>query len=337
MNRNGQPLGQGLGHGLVRDSSQDPLSNSVQGLAHSQMGQSLLHMRREIEMADGTRRWYLVSVPGQPAPPYPLVIDLHGFSEGATFHADASGLSTYGLTHGFMTAVPDGSLGGSVDDLPQWASTVEHNPDVAFIEAIMDDLLASWPVDPARIYVVGMSNGALLTAVLTYHLAHRIAATAMVAAARLPQVLTPARAVPLVVLHGLDDPIVPFHGGPLRTDLFRDDSDLRPVHCSECEDLRAIDPGRTPEALHDWATRNGATQSATRREAGMDVIEWHREGVETYKLYVIEKQGHSWPGSTAYRGLESLLGPSREHVPTNELIWKFLAQHRLPDQLHVGY
>lgn len=286
-------------------------------------------LRREIELADGSRRWYLLTVPTSRQPPYPLVIDLHGFSEGAAFHAASSGLSAYGLEHGFMTAVPDGSLEESPGTLPQWATTVEHNPEVAFVEAIMDELIESRPVDLARIYVVGLSNGGLLAAVLMCHLPHTIAATAIVAAPRLPQQLILPRAVPLVILHGTEDPLAPFDGGPLRINSIRSQSELRDAHCHQCEDLRKIEPPATPEVVNDWAVRHGAVKTGSKRERGVEVTEWSKDGVALFELYVIEKAGHSWPGSRAYLGLEALLGPVAEHVPANDFIWDFLSKHRL--------
>jgi len=294
------------------------------------VGRALL-ARRELQLADGTRRWYLVTEPETATAPYPLVVQLHGFGEGAEFHARATGLSAYGAVRGFMTVVPDGTLPSS-SDAPQWATTVGDNADAEFLEALIAEAIARWPIDPDRVYVVGMSNGALLGSVLACRLPHRIAATALVAGARFPRSATPKRAVPTVVVHGTKDPLVPFEGGPTRAEAVRSEADLRRAGPGRAdEDLRDLDPPAMPQMIDEWAGRHGATRAGPqRRNAGLVVTEWQRDGVKLFALCELQRHGHSWPGAAAYRGLEDLLGPMVEDFPTNELVWKFLSQHRLP-------
>ncbi len=293
------------------------------------MGRAQLE-RRDLRLADGSLRWYLLTEPATAPPPYPLVVQLHGFGEGAEFHARATGLSAHGAVRGFMTVVPDGTLAGS-RDAPQWETTLRHNPDVDFLDALIADASGRWPIDLDRVYVVGMSNGALFGSVLSYRLAHRIAAAALVAGARFPRCGTPRRAVPTIVVHGRKDPLVPFAGGPLQVDALRREADLRRSGPrGDDEDLRDLDPPAMPQMIDEWATRHGATRSGRqRRNAGLVVTEWQRDGVKLFALCELQCHGHSWPGSAAYRGLEGLLGPMVEDFPTNELIWQFLSRHRL--------
>jgi polyhydroxybutyrate depolymerase len=70
----------------------------------------------------GVERWYMRHVP--PAhdgtTPVPVVVDLHGYSEGAEVHATVSGLGAYGDDQGFVTLTPHGQGQGPV---PLWDTT----------------------------------------------------------------------------------------------------------------------------------------------------------------------------------------------------------------------
>ena len=58
----------------------------------------------------GAERWYYLHVPPQHdgSTPMPLVLDLHGYSEGAQIHLAMSGLGAFGDSKGFVTVTPQG-------------------------------------------------------------------------------------------------------------------------------------------------------------------------------------------------------------------------------------
>jgi polyhydroxybutyrate depolymerase len=53
--------------------------------------------------------------------------------------------------------------------------------DVAFLDALLDDLAGAYRVDPRRVFATGMSNGAMMAYRLASELSERIAAVAPVA------------------------------------------------------------------------------------------------------------------------------------------------------------
>jgi len=57
------------------------------------------------------KRWYYRYVPKSytGTKPMPVVLDLHGYVEGATIHKAMSALGPFGDTHGFVTITPQGS------------------------------------------------------------------------------------------------------------------------------------------------------------------------------------------------------------------------------------
>ena len=86
--------------------------------------------------------------------------------------------------------------------------------DVGFISALIDKLSAQYPVDPARIYVTGMSDGAMMSHRIGNELSPRIAAIAPVVGALFGDEAPPTRAVSALMINGLLDKSVPPQGGP---------------------------------------------------------------------------------------------------------------------------
>src|SRR5262249_20051753 len=74
-------------------------------------------------------RYYLQRIPHvyDGRTPRPLVLDIHGYEEGAEIQAAHSGLGAVGDRYGFVTVFPQGS--GIV---PNW-NTRPGSPDLAFI------------------------------------------------------------------------------------------------------------------------------------------------------------------------------------------------------------
>jgi len=96
------------------------------------------------------------------------------------------------------------------------ATDVEEIDDVGFISALIDYLVKTLNVDPNNFYVTGMSNGAMMTHRLALELTDKITAVATVAG-NIPedqlQSGTPKRAIPVLIISGTDDPMMPWDGG----------------------------------------------------------------------------------------------------------------------------
>ena len=167
-----------------------------------------------VEPGDGQvdlgQRWYLRHVP--PAhdgdTPVPLVVDLHGYSEGARLHASRTALGVHGDEHGFATVTPQG-----LGEVPQWDLRVD-GVDVAFIGAVIDDAESALCIDRDRIYVTGHSMGGfLISTIACSPLAARIAAFAPVAGMRLVEPCQPPSTSPALAIHATGDDVVLYDGG----------------------------------------------------------------------------------------------------------------------------
>jgi polyhydroxybutyrate depolymerase len=166
---------------------------------------------------DRTARVYRATQPiGHPG----LVIVLHGvFGSGFGMEND-SGFDAQAERLGWIAAYPDGVLDGwdAFGSTSSWGSHPGAD-DVAFIGSLIDRLEASDNVDPARVYVTGISRGGMMTYRLGCALSGRVAAIAPVSGnmanssgtADVPCNL--ARPVSVLAIHGTADGTIPIKGG----------------------------------------------------------------------------------------------------------------------------
>ena len=277
----------------------------------------------EVESAidsGGETRTFFIRVP--PAhdgtTPVPLVVDFHGFSEGARIHTAFSGLPDLGMDEGFVTVTPQGSGPSAF-----WNTFGLRFPDdVGFVRALLDDLDDTLCVDLARTYAAGMSNGAFMASLLACRMGDRFAAVAPVAGAQDPVPCTPDRPVPVIAFHGTADTYVLFDGGL--------GEGVRALGVDPDISLPVLEDRSVPEVLAVWAGRNGCDATPRIEEVADDVQRFTWTGCgggADVQLYVIEGGGHSWPGSEVSVAAEAMIGPTTRSVRADELIWEFFRDH----------
>lgn len=167
----------------------------------------------------GTERTALVHLPAE-APNgelLPLVIAFHGSAWNGSVMEEITGLSSLSDEFGFIVAYPNGS--GPAGAL-SWNTGAccsfaldRGVDDFAFADALLDALIVGYPVDPERIYATGFSNGGMLVHRLAVERPDRFSAVAVVAGALFPSQSAPGAPVPILIMHGTEDSIVPYDGG----------------------------------------------------------------------------------------------------------------------------
>jgi polyhydroxybutyrate depolymerase len=177
----------------------------------------------ESVLVGGQLRWYRVFVPATvPARArLPVVVCFHGGGGNATQAFESYGVAEEAAKRGWMAVFPEGSgeLGGSpFFKLQTWNASdccgfaaEKQIDDVGFFEKLVPDLAARYPADTGRIFLTGMSNGAMLSYRIAAERPGLIAGFAPVAGSL--EFFPPQRAVPLLAIHGLLDTSVPFVGG----------------------------------------------------------------------------------------------------------------------------
>ena len=259
------------------------------------------------------RNYWLVRPEGlEKTKPAPLLMVLHGSAGSGEdmMTVTQRGFERLADKEKFVVVYPDAlerrwnDQGGTVDD-------------VGFLLAIVDKLVADGLVDKNRIYVAGISNGGMMAQRLACEQADRIAGIATVAGG-LPEPLQatckPARALPVLVIHGMEDPIVPWSGGAV----------------AGFEDFGKVLSAR--ETAKFWAANNRCGDGGViAAEPDRDPKDGTRVKMEVFascpagaavKLAAVEGGGHTWPGGYQYLP-ERFIGRTSQDVDANMLIWDF--------------
>lgn len=165
-----------------------------------------------IDGPDGTRT-FTVHVPDAPLPGAPLLVALHGFTQGSTGFENYTGLAAAATARGIVAVTPDGiedSWNGGASCCPP--ASRRDIDDVGFLGALADALRSELSLDPARTWVVGFSNGGYLALRLACEAPE--AFTAVVShAGTMDLPCEPDAPVSVLISHGDRDAIVPFEDG----------------------------------------------------------------------------------------------------------------------------
>ena len=236
---------------------------------------------------DSLTRTFRVYVPPDydAAMPSPVVVLLHGgFGSGAQIETSSRMLEV-AEEHGFIVLSPDGVT--SPTGIRTWnaggccgyAASADID-DVGFVRDLLDLLEADARIDRRRIYAAGMSNGAELTHRLACDLGERIRAIGPVAGVDVTTACAPARAVPMLEVHGTADQNVPYDGG-LGCGL----SGVSTPSVPDTVALRAARNSCTGEPVTSLVMGDGRCSRQGKCPNGNDV-----------DLCVIGGGGHHWPG-----------------------------------------
>ncbi len=281
-----------------------------------------MEKQRQEVAAGGPDRWFLLTVP--PAhdgrTPLPLVLDLHGLMEGAQIHTAMSGFSELATEEGFVVAFPNGT-GNPV----HWNANLEEpNADLAYFDALLDQLGRQLCIDTSRVYSTGLSYGAIMTSTLACVRTDKLAAVAPVDGVQLPPGCNPSAKIPMLAMHGTADPLLPFNGGVggavaglLQGQL----AETSPPTTAPYD----LNGEGYPKNVAGWAAENGCdptpkdtnvTPEVVRRvyscPAGGDVEFWITIG-----------GGHTWPGSEFSRSIGNLVGPTTFDYDASKTAWEF--------------
>jgi len=249
---------------------------------------------------------------------YPLVIALHGLGGNGERTSAFTGFNKLSDKEGFIVVYPDGYIvkrGGK--EIRCWR--LEIDDDIKFISSLIDKVSKDYKIDGKRVYATGISNGGMMCYVLSAKLPDKLAATASLVSSlsnsqleKLPE----SKPLPLIIMNGTDDPIVPYKGGSIK--LFG---------------LKLGQVVSTEELVKYFIKRNNcSTTPVVTYEKDKDPNDGTRVRKELYSsstnteviLYTIEGGGHSWPGTL--KGKEKNGKTSRD-INASEVIWEFFKKH----------
>lgn len=277
----------------------------------------------------GLNRHYQLHIPSghDPTVATPLVIMLHGATGTAVGAAMWYGWNEQSDVSGFLVAYPQGvdntwnaehCCGGAFQD---------GVDDVGFIVSMIADIESRAAVDRRRIFVTGMSNGAMMAYRLAAERPDVFAAVGAVAgsiggqasaSAPLQVIPTPPSPVAVMMFHGTDDQHVLYNGGETVSGLMRGRIDL------------SVD-----DAVRFWVQANGANPNAddSANATGHVLRRSHAssDGYGDVVRYAVVGQGHAWPGGSQPNIGPYYVGdrPSTE-ISATATLWAFFSSHPKP-------
>lgn len=270
---------------------------------------------------DDTERTYWIYAPdgAKGSQERPLVIALHGGGGEARRFARAFDLRPAADAEPFLLVYPQGIDNGWNDGriFSGKGSDRTDIDDVGFLDAVIDDVSQEFAVDASRIYMTGVSNGAMMTHRYAHDRSSRIAAAAAVignVSEALAAMGPPAGPVPMLIMNGTDDPLVPYDGGDVEVGRQRRGAVLSTdASAAFWAAANGCEANGEPELLPDRDPSDGATLTRTAYTGcGSPVV-----------VYSVIGGGHTWPGGPQYAPA-MIIGPATNDADGLDIITEFL-------------
>ncbi len=179
---------------------------------------------------DGRDRTFTIHVPPgyDPKKPMPMAVINHGLSQTGESIESMLGANAVSDKEGFIAVYPDSVNWFGVKDLRTWDSgnglvlPGQQAGDIHFMDNIISTAKAQLNVDPMRVYMIGHSNGGMLTYDAAAALSGELAGIGILNSAMSGHEPQPKEPLSLYNTHGTKDSIIPFEGLTDTPPLLRD-------------------------------------------------------------------------------------------------------------------
>jgi polyhydroxybutyrate depolymerase len=242
----------------------------------------------------------------------PVIVVLHGGSGSGARVRRNLGLEEAIRSRNVTLVYPDAING-------HWGETKEAaQRDIDFLRTLIDRLIANGTADRRKIFLVGSSTGGMLALRIACERAGEAYAGVATIIANLPADIAescqPPKPIPLMVINGTANPIMPYAGGTTKlsdskVDVVSTDATLAPFAKADgCGD------GRTTIALPDRDPKDGT-------RSYIDKLNGCKTPIE---LIRVEGGGHTIPGRyTAGTTRGQPVGAHTNDFDAAHLIWDF--------------
>ncbi len=261
----------------------------------------------------GTARAYKLYTPPQalaePAKPLPLVLMLHGCTQNPDDFAAGTGMNALGLEHGFVVVYPAQNQKANAQRCWNWFTPADQQRDTgeaAWLAALVQQVGRIRAIDPARVYVAGLSAGGAMASILGHTHPDVFAAVgvhsglACGAASNLISALSAMK-------NGRSGSGI--QASRLPTIVFHGDAD-KTVHPHNAQAVLQAAIGHTQTTTQ---TTQGERYTRTTYQTtnGSIAENWTLHGT-----------GHAWSGGSAKGSYTDPLGPD-----ASAEMWRFFAEH----------
>lgn len=266
---------------------------------------------------DGKTREYILYVPQSydGSVELPLVINLHGYTSNMNVQLLYGDFRKIADTANFILVVPNGLVDGSGNQ--HWNFFQPNGEDdIGFLSALIDELSTNYTVNTNRVYSTGMSNGGYMSIHLACNLSHKITAVASVTGTMNPYAMSscsPNRPVPTMLIHGTNDPTVPYNGTATSASV--------PSVIAHWVAQTNANPTPVVTNVPDISTTDGCTAEHHLYTGGTNGA--------SVELFKIIDGGHTWPGAPVN------VGVTNQDIDASTEIWRFFSQFSTSDLVNV--
>ncbi len=228
----------------------------------------------------------------------PLVFDVHGRTQNASGEMALTHAKAKADAEGFIAIFPE-----SATSPTSWNSGTCCDPastngldDTGYFKALLAEAESRLCIDPARIFMMGMSNGAYESHRLGCEMTDRLAAIGPVAGLLLFQGCAPTRPLPVMMVNGTADTLSQYQ--------------------------------YVASGVDFWVGKNGCTTTTTSFHNGDATCVTHggcTDGADVV-LCTIQDGGHQWPGGDAL----PFLGKKSDDMSATDRLWDFFVAHPKP-------
>jgi len=248
---------------------------------------------------------------------HPVVIALHGrFGRGKQMEK-SSLFNPVADENNVIMVYPDGYKKSWNDGRGEGPAADENIDDVGFINALINLVIGDYAVDDSRIYVCGMSNGGFMSMRLAHELEDRIAAFGSVTGSLGTNYNgTLDHAVPVMLIAGTKDPLVPYEGGEVA------DSGTESRGFEDLLEYYAANNGCDSLYVSDLPQVN---------DDGVNTEKWMYSNCDNDVQCILFKNigaGHTWPGGNSVLW-ENTVGKESSEINASRELMNFFLQHQL--------
>lgn len=247
----------------------------------------------------------------------PLVFNLHGYGSNNQEQEVYGDFRPIADTANFIIVHPNGTVDGSGNRFWNTFGSSSTPNDAGFLSALIDTLKKTYNIDSKRIYSTGMSNGGFMSYDLACKLSNRITAIASVTGTMTKTRLTncsPSRPVPVMQIHGTNDPTVPYNGS----------STFSHIDSLVQKFVRHNNTDITPlyDSIPDTDTTDGCW--------AQHYVYANGDSGATVEFYKIIDGAHTWPGASY------VVNTTNQDFKACIEIWRFFRKYTLDNFIVTG-
>ena len=235
----------------------------------------------------------------------PAIIAFHGYKSDAKGFRWLIQPDKWADKHGYVMIYPN-AINKSWNAGKGMGSQNKTSDDDRFAAELPSVIAERHDIDSQRIYAMGFSNGAQVVAKLLCHHSVQIAGAAMVAQSLNEDNCRPAYKVPVVIMHGMQDPAAPNKGGGK---------------------FKVTSHQQSLDYLKDWYEIKGKKKQI-KGDKTYKCSEYS-EGKKASTSVIgcsLFNNGHQWPGSRDF--LVKQLGTTNKSLSANDFIMSFFKRYK---------